>query len=304
MKSRLILVVLLVLAVAGGLAWWLHDRSAPKLGQAAYEQTAAILAKGPRPPGSKELAAVRAHVRAELEKSGWVTQGQPFERMTPIGKVAFENVRARFAKGAGDPWARPVEGILCAHIDSKYYKDKHFLGADDAASACAAIVVIAEFLARERPEQAARLELAFFDGEEALGENITPQDGLYGSRHYANQWRARENKPAFGILLDMVGHENLSIRLSSDTPAELKKWVLSAARAEDVERHFGMAAGPIIDDHVPLNFAGIPTVDIIGDFARSGWWHKPGDNLKIISAESLDISMRVTLRMLDERLKK
>jgi hypothetical protein len=71
-----------------------------------------------------------------------------------------------------------------------------------------------------------------------------------------------------------------------------------------VERHFGMAAGPIIDDHVPLNFAGIPTVDMIGDFSRSGWWHTPGDNLKIISAESLDKSIRVTLRMLDELLQK
>jgi hypothetical protein len=304
MKSRLILAALVVLVSAGGLAWWLHDRSSPKLGQAAYGQTAAILAKGPRPPGSEALGAVRGHLRAELEKAGWVTEGQPFERMTPAGKVAFENVRARFSTGKDDPWTRPVKGILCAHIDSKLYKDRHFLGADDAASACAAIVVIADFLAREKPEQAAVLELVFFDGEEALGENITPQDGLYGSRHYANQWRSRENKPAFGILLDMVGHENLSIRLPGDTPAELKEWVLSAARAEGVERHFGMAAGPIIDDHVPLNFAGIPTVDIIGDFARSGWWHKPGDNLKIISAESLDISMRVTLRMLDERLKK
>jgi hypothetical protein len=101
----------------------------------------------------------------------------------------------------------------------------------------------------------------------------------------------------------MIGHENLSIRLPSDTPAPLKDAVLAAARSEGAEQHFGMAPGPIIDDHVPLNFAGIPTVDIIGDFARSGWWHKPADNLKIISAESLDISIRVTLGVLDQHLK-
>ncbi len=296
--------MLVVLATAAAVAWMWHDRASPKLGTAAHVQTAAILAKGPRPPGSPALDAVRSHVRAELEKSGWVTQGQAFERMTPVGKVAFENVRARFPGGAGDPWSRPVRGLLCAHIDSKLYKDRHFVGADDAASACAAIVVIAEFLARERPEQARQLELVFFDGEEAFNENITPQDGLYGSRHYANQWRARDDKPAFGILLDMIGHENLSIRLPSDTPPHLKEALLAAARAEGVESHFGMAPGPIIDDHVPLNFAGIPTVDMIGDFTRSGWWHTPGDNLKIISADSLDISMRVTLRMLDELLGK
>jgi glutaminyl-peptide cyclotransferase len=304
MKSRWMLVTLVALAAAVAVAWLWHDRSSPQHGKAAYDQTAAILAKGPRPPGSPALDAVRSHVRAELGKSGWVTQSQSFERTTPVGKVAFENVRARFSTGKDDPWTRPVRGILCAHIDSKLYKDRHFVGADDAASACAAIVVIAEFLARERPEQARQLELVFFDGEEAFGENITPQDGLYGSRHYANQWRARDDKPRFGILLDMVGHENLSIRLPSDTPAQLKEAVLAAARAEGAESHFGMAAGPIIDDHVPLNFAGIPTVDMIGDFTRSGWWHKPGDNLKIISADSLDISIRVTLRMLDELLQK
>ena len=302
MKSRSILLSLVAFAIAA--AWLWHDRSSPQLGQAAYDQTAAILAKGPRPPGSPALDAVRTHVRAELKKSGWVTQGQAFERMTPIGKVTFENVRARFSDNGEDPWKRPVRGILCAHIDSKYYKDRHFVGADDAASACAAIVVIAEFLAKNRPEQARDLELVFFDGEEAYEENITPQDGLYGSRYYANQWRSRDDKPSFGILLDMIGHKNLSIRMPSDTPAHLKDAVFSAARAEDAESHFSMAPGPIIDDHVPLNFAGIPTVDIIGDFTRRGWWHTPGDNLKIISAESLDISIRVTLRMLSDLSKK
>jgi hypothetical protein len=144
----------------------------------------------------------------------------------------------------------------------------------------------------------------FFDGEEALEENITPQDGLYGSRHYANFWRARDDKPKWGILLDMIGHKDLSIRLPSDTPQDLKELVFAAAKEEGADAHFGMAATPIIDDHVPLNLAGIPTVDLIGDFTRRGWWHTVGDNLNIISPESLDISIRVTLRMIDMRLVK
>lgn len=289
----------MLLAAVGAGVWWKGGQGASGLGQAAYEQTAMIVSKGPRPPGSDALKAVTAHVRAELEKAGWVTTGQSFERGTPEGKIQFENVVARFPSGEGDPWQQPVKGILCAHIDSKFYKDMHFLGADDAASACAAIVEIAKYLAKEKPEQAEALELVFFDGEEALGRDITPTDGLYGSRHYANQWRVRPDKPKFGILLDMVGHKNLSIRLPTDTPPDLKERVFAAAKVENVGSHFGMALGPIIDDHVPLNFAGIPTVDIIGEFGRGGWWHTPGDNMKIISAKSLDISMRVTLRMLD-----
>jgi len=304
MRLRWILALILLLAVAGGTTWWAKERSRPMLGQAAFEQTAAILAKGPRPPGSEALKAVVADVKAELERAGWVTQGQAFERNTPNGNVGFENLRARFPAGKGDPWTQPVQGVLCAHIDSKIFKDQHFLGADDAASACAAIIEIAKYLAKHQPQQAKSLELVFFDGEEAFGPSITPTDGLYGSRHYANQWRKAADKPKFGILLDMIGHQNLSIRLPTDTPADLKKRVMDAAKAENAERHFGMATGPIIDDHVPLNFAGIPTVDIIGDFGRSGWWHQPADNLKIISAKSLDISIRVTLRMLEGLLGK
>ncbi|MCX6865268.1 MAG: M28 family peptidase [Verrucomicrobia bacterium] len=304
MRVRWLLTGVSLLAAAGGvLGWWIHGRT-PHLGQAAYGQTAAILAHGPRPPGSEGLTAVRSHVKSELAKAGWVTQGQSFERSTPVGSLTFENLRARFPAGAADPWGMHVRVILCAHLDSKHFKDQHFLGADDAASACAAIVEIAKFLAKRKPAQAQNLELVFFDGEESLGPDITAMDGLYGSRHYANQWRTRADKPEFGILLDMIGHEHLSILLSSDTPADLRERVMAAAKAEDAQRHFGMAMGPITDDHVPLNSAGIPTVDIIGDFGRSGWWHTPADNQKIISAKSLDISIRVTLRLLAGLLEK
>jgi glutaminyl-peptide cyclotransferase len=299
MRAKLLLSILLVAAIAGGATLMLWDRDAPRLGQAAYRQTAAILEFGPRPPGSEALDAVRGHVRRELEAIGWVTAGQEFETLTPVGNVRFENVRARYSRDGGDPWARPVDGLLCAHIDSKFYKDIVFVGADDAASACAAIIEIARVLASQRPDQAERLELVFFDGEEAFGENITPRDGLYGSRYYANQWRTRDDKPRFGILLDMIGHENLSIRLPADTPPLLRDTVLQAAEAEGVRQRFGMAPGPIIDDHVPLNNVGIPTVDIIGDFTRRAWWHTSADNLNIISAQSLEISMRVTLRTID-----
>ena len=300
MRPRLLLVVGLVLALGGGgFFWWKNTEG--DLGKAAYALTEQIVAKGPRPPQSEGLKAVRALVKAELEKSGWVTQGQAFERTTPDGNMKFENLRARFPAGSGDPWQQPVKGLLCAHIDSKLFKDKHFVGADDAASACAAVVEIARVLAKE---DAKNMELVFFDGEESIGESITPQDGLYGSRFYANQWRNRNDKPKFGILLDIIGHKNLSIKLSSDTPAHFKDLVMAAAKEENAERHFGIALGPITDDHVPINFAGIPMVDLIGDFSQGGWWHTPSDNMKIISADSLDISMRVTLRMLGQLLKK
>ncbi|MBN8456638.1 MAG: M28 family peptidase [Verrucomicrobia bacterium] len=301
MRARHILVLLLAAAVLAGGWFWLKGKTGPQLGGVAYEHTKAILAHGPRPVQSDALAAVRGYVKEQLEKCGWAVQAQPFERSTSVGIVKFENLRARFA-GGEDPWQRPITGLLCAHIDSKSFKDKTFLGADDAASACGAILEIAAILAKENPDSAKRLELVFFDGEEAFGENLTVFDGLYGSRYYASEWRAKDKKPTFGILLDMIGHKNLKIALPSDTPETLREAVMAAAKAESAAGHFAMAPGPIIDDHLPLNLAGIPTVDMIGDFTHGGWWHTSADSLELIDPKSLDISIRVTLRVLRDRL--
>lgn len=313
MKPKRLLLALLLVAAA--VAIWIigKPKDEGRLGRQAHALTDEILAYGSRPPGSQPLREVRAHLRKELEAAGWVVELQEFERDTPIGKVSFTNLRARFRQGDEDPWKRKIDGLLCAHVDSKYYKEKVFLGADDAASACAAVVIIGKHLSEKNPEQAAKLELILFDGEEAFAENISTMDGLYGSRHYASGWRSREDKPGFGILLDMIGHKNLSIRIPSDSPKHLAGLMFANARNIGAASHFGTAPGPIIDDHVPLNLVDIPTLDIIGDFSRKPWWHKaedaedpgkPSDNAAIISAESLAISINVVLGMLEELLER
>jgi len=290
-------------AVVGGGACWWSIRHAPRLGQAALVQTEAILALGPRPPGSDALQAVRGRLQGEMQAAGWVSICQTFERSTTQGTVKFANVRARFGGGGSDVWQRPVKGLLCAHMDSKLFKDREFVGADDAASACGAMLEIARVLALEKPQQAKLMELVLFDGEEALVGDITAFDGLYGSRYYASSWPSEVAKPQFGILLDMIGHKDLAIQLPSDTPGFLREAVLSAAGKQGAGKHFGVAAGAITDDHSPLTRAGIPMVDIIGDFSNLAWWHTPADNRRILSADSLDISIRVTLDALDKLLR-
>lgn len=311
MRNRLVLICLLAAALCGGAFFWWQDRSSQRLGEAARAHTEAILSHGPRPAGSAGLKAVRSYLRSQLEAAGWVVAAQAFERTTSNGQVAFENLRARFPGGSGDLWQRPVQGVLAAHMDSKWFKDQVFLGADDAASACGAILVIGKVLATDEPALARQVELVFFDGEEAFGQGIkevfgpgiTPFDGLYGSRHYANEWRTAAAKPSFGLVLDMIGHKKLDIALPSDSPEPLCAAVLGAAKKEGAAAHFGMAPGPILDDHTPLNLAGIPTVDIIGNFSAGGWWHTSRDSLELISSESLDIAIRVTLRVLRGQLK-
>jgi Zn-dependent M28 family amino/carboxypeptidase len=259
----------------------------------AHGHTAAIVGFGPRPPQSAALDAARAYVTGELAKHGWVAEPEVFEALTPRGPMTLTNLVARYKGAAGST----PEAILCAHIDSKLTEDSEFVGADDAASAVGAIIEIARVLADD-PARAAKVELAFFDGEESLGRSITATDGLYGSIHYAKKWHGTVAKPRFGILLDMVGHRNLRIRIPTDTPPHLRDALMEAAKKQGALEHFGVARGTITDDHVPLNQAGIPSIDVIGDFSSAPWWHTSADNLELIDPQSLEVSIGTTLEML------
>jgi len=306
LKSRAFaaaVLLLILLAILYGLFGDKIFSGSIALGDEAFAHTEKILAIGPRPPESKELEKVLAYLAGQLATHGWTTQTQEFDRSTPKGRVHFTNLRARFGK-ADDPavWQRPVDLILACHIDSKIIPHIRFLGADDSASAAGAILVIARKLADNHPDLAKRIELVFFDGEESFAHDITPTDGLYGSRHYARILRSWQHKPRFGIVLDMIGHRNLSIRIPSDTPEPLRRALMDAARAEKTTHFFEPPSAPITDDHVPLNNAGVPTIDIVGDFPSKPWWHTSRDNIHNISPKSLDASIRTTLTLIQNLL--
>ncbi|MGB1937590.1 MAG: M20/M25/M40 family metallo-hydrolase [Akkermansiaceae bacterium] len=273
-------------------------------GRIAHAHTRGILACGPRPPESEGLKKAQKYISHELAKHGWSTMTQSIERDTPLGKKTFVNLIARFnaenIESLQDLQKLPTKGILGAHLDSKLIPGiPDFLGADDAASACALIIELAAQLSKNQPDLARELEIVFFDGEEAFGENMTASDGLYGSRAYALTLYDRKPKPEFGIVLDMIGHKNLQIAVPADTDRRLYQIMLDAAKEEGYGKHYGLASGRIMDDHLYLNKAGVPTIDIIGaDFNHTHWWHQADDNIELISEESLTISYHVTMNML------
>ena len=116
---------------------------------------------------------------------------------------------------------------------------------------------------------------------------------------YANYFDQDENRRSDEPGLDLVENDFTNLRYG----AEYDFWkIYLKAEQEKVKGHFAMGDMPVIDDHIPLNNAGIPTIDLIGDFASSNWWHTSRDNLELISPESLDISIRVVRGMLLELL--
>jgi Zn-dependent M28 family amino/carboxypeptidase len=271
-------------------------------GEKAFHFLEEVTAFGPRPSGSEALENSRQWIEKTLTESGWVVQRQTFNDDTPKGPIEFSNLRARFvgnSEGSGEAlWKRPTQVLLASHYDTKLYETIEFVGANDPGSSIAALLEIAR-IAATKPDLARRVELIFFDGEEAF-VSYTPSDGLFGSRHFAQQYRKWPEEMQFeaGILLDMVGDKDLNVRIPSNSPAELTSAVLAAADELGTRKFFGTSSTAITDDHVPLNGAGLPTIDVI-DFDYK-YWHTGSDTIDKLSVESLETVGQAVVLMMEK----
>src|SRR5438045_1203501 len=146
---------------------------------------------------------------------------------------------------------------------------------------------MARVLALE-PKLAQKIELVFFDGEEAF-ENFSETDGIYGSRHFAGELAKDKSAKSIrgGILFDMVGDRSLEITLPPNSPSKIAADILASADALKVRDHFTYFDQEVTDDHTPLNAAGIPVIDLI-DFHYPRW-HTAEDTMDKLSAASLQI---------------
>ncbi len=257
-------------------------------GTAALAHVQALVNLGPRPPGSPALQKSRDYIRQQLEKCGWRVREQKFSDDTPRGKITFVNLIARYG-------ARPKKEkrfLLCSHYDTKTFDNIRFVGANDGGSSTGALLEMARVLSLH-PELARRIDLVFFDGEEAY-DQFTDTDGLYGSRHFAGRLTAMKRADRFrgAILWDMIGDRDLTITLPPDSPGQMAEQIFASADALGARAHFTYYMSDVLDDHTPLNRAGIPAIDLI-DFDYPPW-HTADDTLDKLSAQSLQTVGAVT----------
>lgn len=249
---------------------------------------------GPRPPGSDAIEKSRVYIKEQLKASGWNVTEQPFTDTTPRGQVRFVNLIARFgaATKANDLF------LLCSHYDTKIFDTFRFVGANDGGSSTGLLLELARVLGQQ-PRLAEKIELVFFDGEEAF-ENFSNTDGIYGSRHFANELMQDGSAKSFrgGILFDMVGDRSLDITLPPNSPAKIARDIFSSADALKLRNSFTFFDQDITDDHTPLNAAGIPVIDLI-DFHYPPW-HTGEDTMDKLSPQSLQIIGSVVLHYLSE----
>lgn len=259
-------------------------------GQRAYRHLVALDAIGPRPPDSDNYRSALAYLEEQLAAHGWTTTRQTFQAATPDGPTRFTNLLARHRSASPAPRSLPV--VIGGHLDTKKLPFR-FTGANDSGSSTGVLLELARALAAD-PAAAARVELVFFDGEEAFRPSITPRDGLYGSKYYARALASRPSWPALGIVLDIVGDPDHELFHNPEAPAAFREAVIRHADGLDLVS----APGTIIDDHIPLQNGGLPCLHLIGNFQAMDYWHQPGDTLDKVEPAMLEKVGRTTLRFL------
>jgi len=200
--------------------------------------------------------------------------------------------------------------LICAHWDSRPWADndpdstnwhKPVLAANDGASGVGVMLEVARLLQNDTT-LAIGVDLVCFDAEDygtpqwAEKNEDSENTWALGAQYWAKN--LPENyKPQFGILLDMVGgqgakfyQEQFSLRYA----ASIVDKVWSAARHAGYGSMFtNEVGGQITDDHIPVNEAGIPTVDVIPcypDCNQSSFgptWHTINDDMEHLDANTL-----------------
>jgi Zn-dependent M28 family amino/carboxypeptidase len=157
-------------------------------------------------------------------------------------------------------------------------------GANDGGSGTAVLLELANVLSSNSPPVG--VDLLFVDGEDyGPGE----RDMYLGAKHFAATHPGY--RPLYGLLLDMVGDRNPVFPIEGNSRDSAPEVVDRVWRVAEEIGH-GAAfvrrdGGWITDDHIPLNQAGIRTIDIIDfDFAQ---WHTLSDDLDHVSARGLGI---------------
>ncbi|NUN94144.1 MAG: M28 family peptidase [Verrucomicrobiae bacterium] len=302
MTSRLLAAPLafLLAAVAcrGSEAWRAFDS------ERALAHVRKLVEIGPRPSGSPEIERTREYLTARLHEAGLKVRRQTFMEPTPRGPIEFVNLIAEVPGRWTDhlPWRRPKTLLLASHYDTKWMPEIRFVGANDGGSSAATLVEIGRVAAAARLRPwGCRLELIFFDGEEAV-RAYSPEDGLHGSRYFvrrAKKTGALDRIRAL-ILLDMIGDRDLSVLLPRGDP-DLTRRIFAAAASLGMRENFRYSPSEILDDHAPFAAEGVPALNLIDfDYGPSNaWWHTAEDTLDKIRARSLEIVGKTLLKALE-----
>jgi glutaminyl-peptide cyclotransferase len=266
-------------------------------GENAYAMTKAQVDFGPRNPGSSGHALALTYLQNELNKYADKVELQPFTYPGYNEELNLTNIIAKF-----NPQNKN-RILICAHWDTRpraeHSKDSTkrnlpILGANDGASGCGVILELARVLNKNRVKSG--IDLVLFDGEDYGKENDLDNYCL-GSKYYSVNIPGGIY-PRFAILLDMVGDKDAVFMKEAGSvqyAPDIVDLIWNIAAQVNASAFVPRQGEGIYDDHIPLNQAGIKTVDIIDEelvgadtpVERRNYWHSDKDNMENIGKGTL-----------------
>lgn len=286
----------------------------PVDGEAALAHLKALCAIGPRVSGSAGMKRQQELVTKQFEAHGATVRRQEFTAAAasrPNDRVPMVNLIASWHPDR----ARRV--ILCSHYDTRPAAheepnradwNRPFVSANDGTSGVALLMELARHL-KDLPT-AVGVDVVLFDGEEYIldpGDQLTGRQGdkyFLGSQHFGQTYAADKAKLRYryeaAVLLDLFAHDNARLavegysqRLAPQLVADVWRTAEKlGAKSFKYEQGFARAV-EVMDDHLALNAAGIPAVDVI-DFDYPHW-HKLTDTPDKCSPKQLAEVGRVLL---------
>ena len=253
-------------------------------GKRAFDDVSRQVGFGARPSGSTAITQAQDYLLSQLTAAGCSAETDSFNAQTPSGVVPMKNILVKI------PGDRAGILMLATHYDTK--KLDLFVGADDGASSTAVMLEIARQLCAQPQHHA--VWIAFFDGEEAVGE-WSDTDSRYGSREMAAKMSMSGDlkKIQAFLLADIVGSRILRFKRELNSTKTLTDLVWNTAAKLGYSGIFVSEGMAIEDDHLSFLKRGVPCVDVID--LEIPYWHTPQDTLDKISAKSLAITGHVFL---------
>ena len=306
MRLHLVLLILILTACGGSKTNAVAEAPTSKPAakaefdaDSAYRFVKTQVEFGPRTPGSKGHSDCAAFIAARLNAYGADTVFiQSTDAVNFKGeKLPLQNIMARY-----NPAAKRRE-LLLAHWDTRPWADndpdpanhsKPVPGANDGASGVGVLLELARIFGQEKPPVG--VDLLFVDGEDS-GADSQDMSWCLGTQKWIEQMPYKvSDRPSYAILLDMVGGRDAKFTreyISDQFAPSVNDRVWAMAHASGFgDRFVNRQAGGVVDDHMFINRAGIPCIDIIecanettGSFPPV--WHTVNDDMEHIDPATL-----------------
>lgn len=268
----------------------------------AYNYVAQQVAMGYRVPGTSAHKNTAQWLANEMTRHGAdVIVQEATVEVYNGDKVPMYNIIAQFAPEKSN------RILLAAHWDSRPYADldsnpdNHRTpidGANDGASGVGVLLEIARHLGAVPPTLG--VDIILFDVEDYGAPDWITGDNsdtwALGSQYWATHPHTPGYRARYGILLDMVGAPGLCFYREYFSqhyaPHIIDKVWECADRLGYASVFVNSLGGAITDDHLYMNKAGVPSIDIIqmNGYSESGFfdqWHTTGDTMEHIDAYML-----------------